>query len=127
MRLGWTTRGTLRAACLSMAIVVTHRDVKGGSGMPVDPKAERDGQHDFDFLIGTWKVHNRRLTQRLAGSTTWEEFEGTSTARSIWGGGGNMDEYEATSPAGRIQGLTVRLYNPRSKQWSIYWSNRANG
>jgi len=87
----------------------------------------RDPQRDFDFIIGNWKVHNRRLKQRLKGSNSWEEFEGASVARKIWGGAGNVDEYEADSPSGRIQGMTVRLYNPKSQQWSIYWANSASG
>jgi hypothetical protein len=75
-----------------------------------------DPQRDFDFIIGSWKVHNRRLKQRLKGSNSWEEFESTIVARKIWGGTGNVDEYEADSPSGRIQGMTVRLYNPKSQQ-----------
>jgi hypothetical protein len=86
-----------------------------------------DPPRDFDFIIGSWKIHNRRLRQRLKGSNSWEEFEGTAVARKIWGGAGNVDEYEADSPSGRIQGMTVRLYNPNSQQWSIYWANSANG
>jgi hypothetical protein len=95
-----------------------------------EQKAEaegRDPQRDFDFIIGNWKIHNRRLKQRLKGSNSWEEFEGASVARKLWGGAGNVDEYEADSPSGRIQGMTVRLYNPKSQQWSIYWANSANG
>jgi hypothetical protein len=88
---------------------------------------EHDPQTDFDFIIGSWKVHNRRLKQRLKGSILWEEFEGTVVARKIWGGAGNIDEFEAESPSGRIQGMTVRLYNPKSQQWSLYWANRGNG
>ena len=87
----------------------------------------RDPQRDFDFIIGSWKVHNRRLKQRLKGSNSWEEFEGAVVARKIWGGAANVDEYEAESPSGRIQGMTVRLYNPKSQQWSLYWANSANG
>ncbi len=87
----------------------------------------RDPQRDFDFIFGTWKVHNRRLKQRLKGSNSWEEFEARSVARKIWGGAANIDEYEADSPSGRIQGMTLRLYNPKSQQWSIYWANSANG
>jgi hypothetical protein len=26
---------------------------------------ERDGQHDFDFEVGTWKIHPRRLLHPL--------------------------------------------------------------
>jgi len=88
---------------------------------------ERDGQRDFDFFIGSWKVHNRRLRDRLKGSTTWDEFDGTVVARALWGGNANMDEYEAVSPSGPIQGMTVRLYDPKSRQWSLYWETPASG
>jgi hypothetical protein len=87
----------------------------------------RDGQKDFDFLIGQWKVHNRRLQNPLTESTTWYEFEATSVARHIWGGRANMEEFEADGPTGRIQGMAVRLYNAQSRQWSIYWGNSAKG
>jgi hypothetical protein len=88
---------------------------------------EKDPQKDFDFLIGTWKVHNRRLKERLKGSDIWLEFNGTVVVRPIWGGRANTDEYEADSPIGHIQGLTLRLYNPKSRQWSLYWANSENG
>jgi hypothetical protein len=89
--------------------------------------AQRDGQSDFDFLIGSWKIHNRRLKNPLTGSTSWYEFEGTAVARKIWGGRANIDEYEADTPSGHIQGLTLRLYDPKAKQWSLYWANSAKG
>jgi hypothetical protein len=99
--------------------------------LPFSPPAEArtvsEGQTDFDFLFGRWKVHNRRLRERLKGSSTWDEFEATVVARPLWGGSANVDEYEAAGPAGPIHGLTLRLFNPRSRQWSIYWANRANG
>ncbi len=87
----------------------------------------RDGQHDFDFYIGTWKIHNRRLLHPLTGSNTWVEFEAISVARAAWGGMANTDEYEADSPSGHIEGMTVRLYNPQTHQWSLYWANRTKG
>jgi hypothetical protein len=93
----------------------------------VQPPADRDGQHDFDFWPGTWRVHNRKLMHPLTGSTTWIEFEGTSVAKKVWDGRANMDEYEADSPSGHIEGFTVRFYNPKSHQWSLYWANQANG
>src|SRR5262245_15517088 len=68
-------------------------------------------QIDLDFSIGSWKIQNRRLKQRLKGSDSWQEFEGAVVARKIRGGAANVDEYEAESPSGRIQGMTVRLYN----------------
>ncbi|HYT23223.1 MAG TPA: DUF1579 domain-containing protein [Candidatus Polarisedimenticolia bacterium] len=83
---------------------------------------ERDGRRDFDFLIGTWKIQHRRLKQRLKGCTEWEEFEGTSEVRSILGGLGNMDELTMDGASDHVQAVTVRLYNPATCEWSIYWT-----
>jgi hypothetical protein len=89
---------------------------------------EHDPQHDFDFYFGSWKVHNRRLREALSGCDEWVEFESTVVARRVWGGLANMDEYDAPeTPWGHIQGCTVRFFDPKSKQWSIYWANRNNG
>ena len=89
----------------------------------------RDGQHDFDPLIGTWKAHLKRLVHPLSGSNTWVEFEGTQITRSIWGGRATLDEFKVDSPSANahIDGLTIRLYNPESRQWSIYWANSKQG
>ncbi len=90
--------------------------------------AERDGQHDFDFEVGRWNIHLKRLKDRLAGSTTWVEFDGTSVTRKVWDGRADLEEFETDSPAGgHIEGLTLRLYNPQSHQWSRYWSNSKIG
>jgi hypothetical protein len=97
------------------------------TGKKEDTVVERNPQTDFDFFIGSWNVHNRRLKERLNGSDSWDEFEGTVVARHIWGGRANTDEYEADSPIGHIQGMTLRLYDPKSQQWSLYWANSANG
>jgi hypothetical protein len=88
---------------------------------------ERDGQHDFDFQFGSWKAHNRRLLHPLTGSNEWVEFDSTIVARPVWGGRANMDEFEADTSSGHIEGMTVRTYNPKSHQWSIYWANQKNG
>jgi len=92
-----------------------------------DDPAERDGQHDFDFEIGTWKTHLRRLQHPLTGSTTWVEYEGTSDVRKIWNGRANLLELEVDGPAGHIEGLSLRLYNPESRQWSLNFSNGLSG
>jgi hypothetical protein len=88
---------------------------------------ERDGARDFDFLIGRWKVRNRRLRARLGGSTEWDEFESSSTTRALWGGDANLEEYEGNGPNGPIHGLALRLYDPRARQWSISWAARTTG
>jgi hypothetical protein len=92
------------------------------------PAAERDGQHDFDPLIGSWKFHLKKLMHPLTGSTTWVEFEGTGVCYKIWDGRAQYDTIELDSPdVGHIEGLTVRLYNPQSHQWRLYWANSKIG
>jgi hypothetical protein len=88
---------------------------------------QRDGRRDFDFEIGTWKTHLSRLVNPLSGSTTWVEYEGTSVVRKVWGGLANLVELEAEGPAGRFQGLNLRLYNPQSRQWSLSFANANSG
>lgn len=87
----------------------------------------RDGQHDFDFNLGVWKMHVSRLKDPLAGSTTWLAYDGVSVARSLWNGRANLLELEACGAAGRIEGLGLRLYNPASRQWSLNWASSAVG
>lgn len=87
----------------------------------------RDGQHDFDFEIGTWKTHLKRLLHPLTGSTTWVEYDGTTVVRKVWSGRANLLELEVTGPTGRIEGLSLRLYNPQSHQWSLNFSNSSGG
>jgi hypothetical protein len=90
---------------------------------------ERDGQHDFDFLVGSWKFHLKRLEGRLVGSTKWVEFDGTAVCRKVLDGRGEVEEVSVDSPEthAHIQGMALRLYNPKSHQWSIYWANAADG
>ena len=87
----------------------------------------RDGQHDFDFEIGTWKTHLKRLQRPLTGSTTWVEYEGTTVVRKVWNGRANLVELDVNGPAGHIEALSLRLYNPESHQWSLNFSNSASG
>jgi len=86
-----------------------------------------DGRADFDFLIGTWRSRHRRLRERLKGSDDWEEFEGMSVGRMVLGGLGNFDEITMERESGRVLGLTLRLYNPAARQWSLYWSSNLTG
>ncbi len=87
----------------------------------------RDGRHDFDFEIGTWKTHLRRLVHPLTGSTTWVEYVGTSVVRKVWNGRANLLELEADGPGGHFEGLSLRLYNPESHQWSLNFANSSGG
>lgn len=88
---------------------------------------QRDSQHDFDFEFGTWKAHLRRLLHPLSGSNIWVEMDGTSTVRKVWEGRANLGEIDVANSTAHIQGLSLRLYNPQSHQWSIYWANIKDG
>ncbi len=79
----------------------------------------RDGQHDFDFDLGSWKTHSSRLLHPLTGSTTWVEMDGVTVVTKIWGGRANLAEYKADGPAGRVELLSLRWYNPVSRQWNL--------
>ena len=87
----------------------------------------RDGAHDFDFEIGTWRTHLRRLLHPLTGSTAWVEYEGTTVVRKVWEGRANLVELVADGPAGHFEGLNLRLYNPASRQWSLNFANSRSG
>lgn len=81
-----------------------------------------DGAHDFDFLIGDWKAHVRRLPDRLVGSTAWIEYDGISNHKKLLDTDANFEGFEANNPEKglHIKAQTLRLYNPSSRQWSIY-------
>jgi len=87
----------------------------------------RDGQHDFDFEIGTWRTHLKRLAHPLSGSNEWLVYEGVTTVRKVWNGRANLVELTADGPDGHFEGLNLRLYNPRSRQWSLNFANSSGG
>jgi hypothetical protein len=95
----------------------------GGS----DPSLQRDGQHDFDFEFGAWKTHLKRLVRPLTGSTTWVEYDGTTVVRKVWDGRANLLELAVDGPAGRLEALSLRLYDPQSQQWSLNFSGLGSG
>jgi hypothetical protein len=88
---------------------------------------QRDGQHDFDFEMGAWKTHLRRLLHPLSGSTQWMVCDGTTVVRKVWSGRANLVELEADCPSGHFEALSLRLYNPQSHQWNLNFASRASG
>ena len=92
-----------------------------------DTPAQRDGQRDFDWEIGTWKTHLKRLQAPLTGSTTWVEYEGTSVVSKVWDGRANLVELDVKGPAGAIEALSLRLYDPQSRQWSLNFASSRGG
>ena len=91
------------------------------------PVSEENRQGDFDFNLGRWKTHVTRLKNPLTGSTAWVEYDGTSFVRPVWNGRASLFELEVDGPAGHIEGVGLRLYNPESHQWSLNWANSADG
>lgn len=91
------------------------------------PAQDRDGQHDFDFNFGRWKTHVSRLLHPLTGSKTWAEYDGISIVRKVWNGKASLFELDVSGPAGHIEGVGLRLYNPQSRQWSLNWANGTDG
>jgi len=89
--------------------------------------AERDGQRDFDWEFGRWKLHTKRLPHPLTGSSDWVELDGTVEVRKIWDGRGNLAEIELEGPTGHIEFLSLRLYNPQSRQWSLNFASSIAG
>jgi hypothetical protein len=83
----------------------------------------RDGQQDFDFNLGVWTTHIKRVLDPLSGSTRSIELNGTVTVRKVWGGRAQLEEIETDGPNGHWEGLTLFLYNPQSRQWSQTFSD----
>lgn len=81
--------------------------------------AARDGQHDFDFDLGTWKTHSSRLMHPLTGSKDWKDMDGITVVKKVWGGRANIAEYKADGPAGHVELLSLRWYNPAAHQWNL--------
>jgi hypothetical protein len=128
------TMSVLRAFCpilLMLGLVATLRPLpgfaRGGPDAPKTGLAEHDGQHDFDFEIGTWKTHLSRRLHPLTGSNTWTEMVGTTVVRKVWNGRANLVELVADGPTGHFEGLSLRLYNPQSRQWSLNFASSSGG
>jgi hypothetical protein len=112
---------SLLVACMILVLLPLH---SLGQTKPLTP---RDGSHDFDFEIGAWKTQLRRLVRPFTGSTTWVEYEGATVVSKVWNGKANLVELKVKGPAGQIEALSLRLYNPESRQWSLNFANTAGG
>ena len=85
--------------------------------------SETSAAADFDFLLGRWNIHNRKLKRRLAGSDEWTEFAAAGECRRVLHGCGNIDSFTADFDGEAFEGLTLRLFNPQTRLWSIYWAD----
>jgi hypothetical protein len=97
------------------------------AGAGAKPTALHDGQQDFDFDFGTWKTHSSRLLHPLTGSTTWADMDGITVVKKIWDGRANLAEYKADGPAGHVELLSLRWYNPEAHQWNLDFATPNGG
>jgi len=109
-------------ASLCLTPPATSAEPKSASG-----PSQRDGARDFDFEIGRWKTELRRLSRPLTGSSEWVRYSGTTIVTRVWGGKANLVELEVDGPAGRLQALSLRLYNPETREWTLNFANSAGG
>ena len=112
----------LSLSLVGRAVPATTSDTKESAA-----SARRDGQHDFDFEIGTWKTKVSRLQHPLSGSTAWVDYEGTTVVRPIMGGRANLAELDIAGKAGAVQGVSLRLYNPLTHEWSLNYASLRDG
>lgn len=124
MLLGVVGSGLLSASAPAPAVAQSE---SAGANPTPQATPERDGQHDFDFELGSWNIHLKRRLHPLTGSNTWIDFDGTSVTRKVWEGRSQIEEFETDGAGGHIEGLTLRLYNPQTHQWSLYWANAKDG
>jgi len=108
----------------TVAIPELHFD---SSGALVIRASATSSAHDFDYLVGTWQLRNRKLTSRLTQSTEWIAFESRVEMHQILNGMGNIDKYTDHAAGQPYEGVALRLFNPRTRLWSIYWADGNSG
>ena len=116
---------TFGAALATLIGLSTPCAVRAETAKPMP--VQRDGQHDFDFNIGTWHTQIKRTLDPFAGNSKTVELGGTVTVRKVWDGKAQLEEIEADGPTGHWQGLTLFLYNPVARQWSQTFANSKAG
>lgn len=115
-------RATLATAALITAIAFSPVALATQDAPPpAGAKENLSGLHDFDFLIGKWNVHHRRLKERLAGSHEWIAFDGTCEMHPLMDGRANVDDNVLRMPGGDYRGVGLRSYDAKTGQWAIWW------
>ena len=109
---------------MSLPIPQLHFDSAGALAIQASATSS---EHDFDFLVGDWKLRNRKLKSRLTHSDEWTEFESAVEMRQVLGGMGNIDKYTELVSGKPYEGVALRLFNAKTKLWSIYWADSNSG
>ena len=109
-------------AAFALACAPLLAAAQGTGGTADDP-----AYHQFDFDIGTWKTHSTRLLKPLTGSTTWADLDSITVVRKIGNGWANLVELKGDGPAGPVQLLALRWYNPAARQWNLDFAHPGSG
>jgi hypothetical protein len=120
-------RGAAFVLALCAPLVVAAQASKPAAAPMTAPQPLPDGRHDFDFEIGTWTTHLKRLDRPLSGSSTWLEYNGSTSVSGILNGRSNLAELVVEGPSGRIEGASLRLYEPAARQWTLNFFTIADG
>ena len=118
------TVGLCALATVAASCFADQPSPRPGTNMPTSNTEST--VHDFDFFVGRWTVHHRRLKERLAGSTQWEEFGGTSVMQKLMDGQGNVDDNVIDLPSGRYRAVSLRAFDPKTRLWAIWWVDGRN-
>lgn len=106
---------TLSLAITGLSAAQSNQD--SGRGMSQIDSAT-SGSHDFDFLVGRWRVHHRKLKLRLANNHEWIEFEGKLNSQPLMGGYSNVDDLMLAVPGAAYRGVALRSFDSKTQQWS---------
>ena len=107
------------AASLFISGVAVHATQDTPKAAQVKPNLS--GLNDFDFLVGQWHGHHRKLKEKLANSHEWEEFDGSLSMRKLMDGYANVDDNVFNTPEGTYRGVGLRSYDTKTGQWAIWW------
>jgi len=118
---------TQRLAILLLATFMNLPLQAAATGLPA-AYVKQGAPQDFDFEIGRWHTQLKRLANPLSGQPPkWVEYDGTTVVSKVWGGRANLVELDVKGPAGQIEGLSLRLFNPQTRQWSLNFANARSG
>jgi NIPSNAP len=119
----WIDRLASMTALDNRPVALLQLEPTPRSSLGDGPKAARATKHDFDFLFGSWNIQNRYLKGRLRQSTEWTEFAARSQVEPLLDGFGHLDRYSAVRDGSPFEGITLRLFDPTTGEWSIHWAD----
>lgn len=109
----------MRAALFAFCAILALRPAIG--------LADESLAHAMDFDFGKWQTHSSRLTHPLSGSTEWKDMDGFTDVKPIWGGKGNIADYKGDGPAGPVELIAIRTFDPTTNQWYLNFSHPNTG